>query len=373
MGHVVKSIMGGGSKKESSTQKSESTSQSFLMGNKQYQAATNAAIGEIGNLNIPPYQLAQMPQEQREALQTLMQGQNYDYLKQAQSTMGAYGSQMMSEGQQRTNSATDILTRLQNLSKSDMSAMLSDEMNSDLVNQNIAQLKTDVNESVMQNLHGIDQGATATGNVGSSRAGIMSGVAIGQGAKAVASGSLQYRTQEEQLAQNRLMSYLNLQGSTAGQLAGIGSNQMQMGMGAFNTSVGYGSQYTAGQLQNQQNTVNAGNMIRAYNQQQIDVNRQNAQMAQSPSLTRLAYANQYLLPMAQLSQTSNGTVTNTQQVPQQGMLSGLMGMGGMALGSYLTGGQASGESSADYLSRSGQNMQLGGMFGAMGGKMLSSF
>lgn len=365
MGHVVKSIMGGGSKKQSSTQKSDSTSQSFLMGNKQYQGATNAAIGEISGLNIPEYQLAQMPQEQQQALQTLMKGQNYDYLQQAQKTMGGYGAGLMSQGQQQLSGATDILSRLQNLSQSDYQKMLASEENTDLVNQNIAQLKQDVNETTMQNLHGIDQAATATGNINSSRAGIMSGVAIGQGAKAVASGSLQYRTQEEQLAQGRLMSYLNLQGSTASQLAGIGTNQMQMGMGAYQAGVGYGSQYTAGQLQNLQNTVNAGNMQRAYSQQQIDVNRQNALMAQSPSLTRLAYANQYLLPMAQLSQTTNGTVTSTQQVPQQGMLSGLMGMGGMALGSYLTPSSASAETS-------GQNMQLGGMFGSMAGRMFSS-
>ncbi|EBP4807948.1 hypothetical protein FBR42_13750 [Salmonella enterica subsp. enterica serovar Hull] len=372
MGHVVKSIMGGGSKKETSTQKSESTSQSFLMGNKQYQTATNAAIGEISNLNIPDYQLAQMPAQQQQALQSLMQGQNYDYLQQAQKTMGGYGSSLMSEGQKQLGGATDILSRLQNLSQEDYQKMLSSEMNNDLVNSQISQLKTDVNESVMKNLHGIDQGAIASGNMGSSRAGITSGVAIGAGAKAVASGSVQYRTAEESAAQNRLMSYLNLQGNTAGQLAGIGQNQMSMGMGAYGQSVGYGSQYTAGQLQNLQNTVNAGNMQRAYQQQQLDVSRQNALMNQSPSLTRLAYANQYLLPMAQLSQSSSGTVSSTQYAPQQGMLGGLMGMGGMALGSYLTGGQMSGESNTDFLSRSGQNMQMGGMFGSMAGRMFSS-
>ncbi|EHQ2770453.1 hypothetical protein KRB99_000022 [Salmonella enterica] len=366
MGHVVKSIMGGGSKKESSTQKSESTSQSFLMGNKQYQGATNAAIGEIGNLNIPSYQLAEMPQEQQQALQTLMKGQNYGYLQEAQKTMGGYGAGLMSQGQQQLSGATDILSRLQNLSQGDYQKMLASEENTDLVNQNIAQLTSDVNDYTNKQIQGLNQSATQSGNMGSSRAGVAQAVIVGQGAKAIASGSLQYRTQEEQLAQNRLMSYLNLQGSTASQLAGIGSNQLQMGMGAYQSGVGYGSQYTAGQLQNLQNTVNAGNMQRAYSQQQIDVNRQNALMAQSPSLTRLAYANQYLLPMAQLSQTSNGTVTSTQQVPQQGMLSGLMGMGGMALGSYLTPKGASDETAS-------QNMQMGGMFGAMGGKLLSAF
>ena len=366
MGHVVKSIMGGGSKKESSTQTSNNTQQSFLMGNKDYQKYTNQAISEIGNLNITPQQLAEMPQGEREALQGLMQGENYDYLQQAQKTMGNYGSSLMNEGQEQTKGATDILSRLQNLSQSDYQKMLASEENTDLVNQNIAQLKQDVNESVMQNLHGIDQGATVTGNMGSSRAAIQGGVAIGQGAKAVASGSLQYRTQEEQAAQQRLMSYLNLQSNTAGQLASIGSNKMQMGMGAYQAGVGYGSQYITGQLQNKQNAVNAGNVMRNYNQSQLDLNWNNQRQLSTPSLTRLAYANQALLPMANLSQTSNGTVTTTQQVPQQGMLGGLMGMGGMALGSYLTPQGASAETQ-------GQNMQMGGLYGAMAGKLIQSF
>ncbi|EJN5909414.1 hypothetical protein ABE356_000206 [Escherichia coli] len=363
MGHVVKSIMGGGSKKESSTQTSNNTQQSFLMGNKDYQKYTNQGVSEIGNISITPQQMAEMPDQERQALQNLMQGQNYDYLQQAQKTMGAYGSSQMGEGQRNVSSATDILSRLQNM---DYSQAIKDEMNNDLVNSQISQMKSDVNDTVMQNLHGIDQGATSTGNVGSSRAGVMSGVAIGQGAKAVASGSVQYRTAEEAAATQRIRDYFNIQSTTAGQLAGIGQNQVQMGMSGFNTAVGYGSQYTAGQLQNQQNAVNAGNMIRNYNQQRLDLDWNNQRIMSAPTLARLQIANATLLPMANLSQTSNGTTTTTQYVPQQGMLGGLMGMGGMALGSYLTPSSASAETA-------GQNMQMGGMFGAMGGRLLSSF
>lgn len=365
MGHVVKSILGGGEKKQTSTQTNNSTSNSMLWNNKEYVGATNSAISEINKLNIPDYQLAQMPEQERQALQTAMQGQNYDLYNTASGQMRNQGQSLYNQGNQQVSQSSDLLNRLQNLSQSDYQKMLASEENTDLVNQNISQLKQDVNESVMQNLHGIDQGATASGNVGSSRAGVMSGVAIGQGAKAVASGSLQYRTQEEQNAQQRLMSYLNLQSNAATTGAQIGQNQMSMGVNMYGQGMNYYGQYNAGQLQNLQNSVNAGNMIRAYNQQSLDVNRQNNLMAQSPSLTRLAYANQYLLPMSQLSQTSNGTVTNTQYVPQQGMLSGLMGMGGMALGNYMSGSNAT---SSDV----SNNMQMGGMFGSMAGRMFSS-
>ncbi len=365
MGHVVKSIFGGGSKKESSTQTNNSTQNSLLWNNSDYRNASNSAMGEISKLNIPSYQLAGLPDQERAALEKAMQGQNYDLYNTASQQMRTQGQSQYEQGSQRVNQSADLLDRLQNLSQGDYQKMLASEENTDLVNQNIAQLKQDVNETTMQNLHGIDQGATSTGNVGSSRAGVMQGVAIGQGAKAVASGSLQYRTQEEQLAQNRLMSYLNLQSNAATTGAQIGTNQMNTGLNMFGTGMNYYGQYNAGQMQNVQNAVNAGNVMRAYNQQQIDVNRQNALMSQSPSLTRLAYANQYLLPMAQLSQTSNGTVTNTQYVPQKGMLSGLMGMGGMALGNYLSGPNASDETVS-------QNMQLGGMMGSLGGSMFSS-
>ncbi|MDG0490082.1 hypothetical protein [Klebsiella variicola] len=363
MGHVVKSILGGGSKKESTTQTSNNTQQSFLMGNKDYQKYTNQGVSEIGNIAITPQQMAEMPEAERQALQGLMQGQNYDYLQQAQKTMGNYGSNLMGEGQTQVSNATDILSRLQNM---DYSAAVKGEMNNDLVKEQIAGLTSDVNDYTNKQISNLNTNAAASGNMGSSRAGVAQAVIVGQGAKAVASGSTQYRSNEEAAATQRIRDYLNIQSTTAGQLAGIGQNQMSMGMGAYGQSVGYGSQYIAGQLQNQQNSVNAGNLIRNYNQQQLDVNRYNNQLMSAPSLARLAYANQTLLPMASLSQTSNGTTVSTQYVPQQGMLSGLMGMGGMALGSYLSPQNAS----ADTVS---QNMQMGGMFGAMGGKMLSAF
>ncbi|WP_407903975.1 hypothetical protein [Escherichia coli] len=363
MGHVVKSIMGGGSKKESSSQTSNNTQQSFLMANKDYQKYTNQAVSEIGNIPVTPQQMAEMPVQEREALQKLMNGQDYSYLQKAQEAMGAYGSNQMSEGQRNVTSATDILSRLQNM---DYSAAIKGEMNNDLVKEQIAGMTEDVNDYTNKQTSNLNLNAAASGNMGSSRAGVAQAVIVGQGAKAIASGSTQYRTAEEAAATQRIRDYLNIQSTTAGQLAGIGQNQQSLGYGAYNTSVGYGSQYTAGQLQNLQNTTNAGNVIRNYNQQRLDLDWNNQRLMSSPSLTRLAYANQTLLPMAQLSQTSNGTTVNTQTVQKPGMLSGLMGMGGMAIGSYLTPNGASAETQ-------GQNMQMGGMLGAFGGKLIQSF
>ncbi|EDK1967270.1 hypothetical protein CH513_15420 [Salmonella enterica subsp. enterica serovar Infantis] len=364
MGGVVKKLVGGGSKKETTSQTSNNTQNSFLMNNKNYQNYTNQAISQIGNINIPDQQLAEMPAAERQALQQLMQGQDYGYLRNAQNYMSNFGSNQINQGQSRLQGATDILSRLQNMSNEDYQGMVRSGMNNDLVNSQIAQATSDINDYTNSQISNLNVNAAGSGNMGSSRAGVAQAVMVGQGAKAVGSASVQYRTAEEQAATQRLQNYLNLQGNTAGQLAGIGQNQMSMGYSAYNTGIGYGSQYTAGQLQNQQNAVNAGNITRTYQQQQLDLQRNNAMVNSAPALARIGYANQYLLPMAQLSQTSNGTTTNTQTVNNPGMLGSLMSMGGMALGSYLSPSTAT-------AAQQGQNMQFGGMIGGMAGNMFS--
>ncbi|KJP43598.1 hypothetical protein SR70_04845 [Klebsiella aerogenes] len=367
MGSVVKKLVGGSSKKESTTQTSNGTQSNFLYGNKDYMGNVNQGIKEGSNMNIPDYQLAGMPEEQKAALDKLMQGQDYSGYKTAQDFMQGNGSSMYQQGKGTLNQSTDILSRLQNLSQSDYQSMLKGEMNNDLVNEQIAGMKTDVNDWYLGQSHSLDQQATTSGNMGSSRAGVAQGVLGGQAAKAIATGSTQYRTAEEQNAQNRLMSYLNLQGNTAGQLAGIGQNQMNTGLGMYNSGMGYYTQYNQGLLQNNQNAVNAGNIVRNYNQQQLDVNRQNNLNSQSPSLARLAYMNQSLLPISQFSTTSNGTSTTSQNVNQPGMLGSLMSMGGMVAGYY--GGGGSSASAA----QQGTNMQMGGVMGGMAGNLISAF
>lgn len=334
------------------------------MGNKEYQGYVNQAISSIDNLNIPEYQLAGMPEAERQALEKLQQGQDYSQYQKAQQLLTGEGESLFNQGNSRVNQAGDILDRLQNMSQSDYQNMLKNEYNSDLVNSQLNEATQNINDYAQKQEHALDQSAVSTGNLNSSRAGVAQGVIVGNAAKAIGSASVQLRTAEESAAQSRLMSYLNLQGNTAGQLANVGQYQTSTGLNMYGQGMNYYSQYNAGQLQNLQNGVNAGNIQRAYQQQQYDVSRQNSLLSQSPSLARLAYANQYLLPLANLSQISNGTVTNTQYVPQQGMLGGLMSMGGMALGNYLTPNGASDATAS-------QNMQFGGMAGGMIGNMFS--
>ncbi len=356
MGGVVKKLVGGGSKKESSTQTSNNTQQSFLMANTDYKNYTNQAIKEIGNINITPQQMAEMPAAERSALQNLMTGQDYSQYTKAQQLMTSGGEKLFNQGQEQLSGATDILSRLQNLSQTDYQNMLSSEMNNDLVKSQIGQATEDINAYAQKQEHALDQTAIGSGNINSSRAGVAQGVIVGNAAKAIGSASVQYRTAEEQNAQNRLMSYLNLQSGTASQLANIGQNQQSTGLNMYGQGMGYYGQGIAGNLQNQQNAVNAGNMMRTYQQQQLDLNRNNQMLMSSPSLARLGYANQYLIPMAQLSQTTNGTTTVSQQVPKQGMLGGLLAAGGMAAGGYFAGNMGM---------TTAQGMNAGGVFGGL--------
>ncbi|QIR26705.1 hypothetical protein [Kluyvera genomosp. 3] len=375
MGGAVKKILGGGgSSKSTVKEQSSGTASSFLMNNTDYKNYTNQAIKEIGNISVSPQQMAEMPAAERAALQNLMTGQDYSQYTKAQQLMTSGGEKLFNQGQEQLSGATDILSRLQNLSQADYQNMLSSEMNNDLVKSQIGQATEDINAYAQKQEHALDQSAIGSGNINSSRAGVAQGVIIGNAAKAIGSASVQYRTAEEQNAQNRLMSYLNLQSGTASQLANIGQNQQSTGLNMYGQGMGYYGQGIAGNLQNQQNAVNAGNMLRTYQQQQLDINRYNQQLMSAPSLARLGYANQYLLNMAELSKTSTGTTTQTTKTPSSGggLLTPIMAMGGMAMGNsgMLNGIFGSTKDAAGGYS---QQQQAGGVFGGMFGQALSSF
>lgn len=362
----LKGILGGGgSSKQTTTQNSTSTQKSFLLDDPKFKNAVSGATGDIANINIMPDELASMPPEEQAALQHLMQGENYDFFKNAQGFMTNNGTNLYNSGTGQVNQATDIIQRLQGITPDQMRGMIKDNVNQGLLNDQVSDLKSDVNDTVMQNLHGIDQTATGTGNIGSSRAGIESGVAIGQGAKAVASGTIQLRANAENTARQDLYDYLNRQSNTAGQLAQIGSNQQQAGLTMYGQGVGYGQSFVNGQLQNNQNAVNAGNMERSYFQQQIEMERQRALFTSSPALQRLGVAMGVLGPVANLSQTSTGTVNQTTNTPSSG--GGLLSLAG-AVGGMWAGNNG-------YLSFMGgtgaQQQQAGGMMGTIAGNTLS--
>ncbi|EBD1090396.1 hypothetical protein FA809_23140 [Salmonella enterica] len=331
--------MGGLFKKKSSTTKSteESKNQNWLAQNKEYSALVNQGISQGSQMDIPGYQLADFNQGFYEAAQNLQQGTDLGYLQKGAGYMQGLGQQQLTSGLALQQQAQGQLSKFANMTQADYQAGFKSEYNSDLVNEQIAGLKTDVNDWYMGASHGLDQQATASGNIASSRAGVAQGVLGGQAAKAISSGSLQYRTAEESAAQNRYMSYLNMQQQGAGQLAALAGQQISTGANFYGQGMGYQSQYNAGWLQNQQNAINVGSMLQQQQQNQLDIMRQNQLMQQSPALARLGYMNQFLGPIANYS-TSGSRTTTTVAPPQgNGMMGGIMGAAGAVAGAYFGG------------------------------------
>lgn len=331
--------MGSLFKKKSSTTKSTETNQqqNWLAQNKEYTGLVNQGITQGSQMSIPGYAMAEFNQPYYQAAQNLQQGADLGYLQQGASYMQGLGQQQLTSGLGLQSQAQGQLSRFANMTQADYQKGFQSEYNSDLVKEQISGLTSDVNEWYMGATHGLDQQATASGNMGSSRAGVAQGVLGGQAAKAISSGSLQYRTAEESAAQNRYMSYLGMQQQGASALANMAGQQISNGANFYGQGMGYQSQFNAGWLQNQQNAMNVGSMLQQQQQQQLDIQRQNQLMQQSPALARLGYMNQFLGPIANYSTT--GTTNRTVTAPPQGngLMGGIMGAAGAVAGAYFGG------------------------------------
>ncbi|EBW2292210.1 hypothetical protein DFV88_24820 [Salmonella enterica subsp. enterica serovar Newport] len=331
--------MGSLFKKKSSTTKSteKTQNQNWLAQNKEYSALVNQGISQGSQMNIPGYEVAGFGPEYQAAAQRLLTGADYGYLTNAADYFGGIGKGQLTSGLALQQQAQTGISRLANLSQEDFDKGIAAEFNSQLVNEQIAGLKSDINEQYLGAVSGLNLNAATTGNMGSSRAGVAQAVMSGQAMKAISSGSLAYRTAEESAATQRYQSLLGFQQQGVSQLANLANQQIGYGSQFANQAVGYQNQYTAGWLQNQQNAMNVGATQQAYQQQLLDINRQNQLLAQSPALARLGYMNQFLGPIANYS--TSGTRTTTTVAPPQGngLMGGIMGAAGAVAGAYFGG------------------------------------
>lgn len=325
------------SKGSKSTSTQETKNENWLAQNVEYSNLVNQGIKEGSQMDMPGYELANYNQGWYGALQKLQEGANYGFLESGSQYLSGLGQTQLEGGLNNQQGAFDRVSRLADMSQDEFQAGFKSEYNSDLVNEQIAGLSDDVNLAYQKQVQGLNQQASASGNMGSSRAGVAQGVMAGQAQKAIASGSLQYRTAEQSAAFNRYSSMLGLQSQGANQLASLAAQQINNGQNLFNTSIGYQSQATAGGLSNQQNAINAGSLLQQQQQGQLDVNRMNELMKASPALARLGYMNNFLAPIANYS--TSGTATNTTiSSPQgNGVMGGLMGSIGSVAGAYFGG------------------------------------
>lgn len=254
-----------GSSKTTST--STSTSQPWKVAIPMLEKALNSAtelFDEQGGINSEwiDKELADLTPEMQQSVKDLISSSEVkDSLKSA--------SEAAKSGLSGIESSNNLL---QNLAKNGINADQINDMSgklydSTLVQSQIDQVGKDVRDQLGASIKGINQNATASGNMGSSRAGVAEGVAKGKAADAIAEGSANIQNSARQSAMNQAMSTLqgNQQTSlnAANQLGSLGVNSAQLQQSTAN---GYNqtlqNQLTgSGILQNQAQNVANNNWI----------------------------------------------------------------------------------------------------------------
>ena len=175
------------------------------------------------------------------------------YQEYLQGLQGMAGNQqqvqdIMGQGVGALGEAQDLYRQLagggMNISDADVLSGAGQYMDSDLLNQQIeAATRGDVRNLTENLLPSIDRGAIASGNLGSSRAGVAQGIATRGTQDRIADVSAQMRGNAYQDALNR--SYANLAGNRQAQLGGIGglgtSGQNMLGAAGQITDIGMGA------------------------------------------------------------------------------------------------------------------------------------
>lgn len=330
-------VFGGGSKSsQKSTTKQESTNTNLLTQNGQYVSAINSGINEGLNANIIPFELAGMSDQYSADLAKYGAGVDYNGLNEAYKNLTSKGAQLAQGAESSLSGYLDTINKIAGYTPEDYREMYAGEYNNDLVQGQINELTKNVQEQESHSVQSLNQQAGAAGGMGNSRAGVAQGVIAGNAAKAIATGTVQYQTAEEQLAMQRVNTFLGNQFNAVNAGAGIVQGQQALGYNLQNQGMGY---YTAGlgyQAQNNAAAIQADEMRRQYEQQELDIKRQNQMMYNTPLLTRLGLVNSTLAPVANF--LTNGNSTGTTNVvttqPDQNM-SKMFGMIGTVGGSMF--------------------------------------
>ena len=202
----------------------------------------------------------------------------------------------------------------------DLAAELYD---SDLVKSQTDILSSNVQDSLAKANQGINQRATSSGNMGSSRAGIAEGVAAGEAADAMAQGSAAIQNQARQQAYGQALGTLQGNQNTALGAAGQLTNS---GLGSLGVMGNLGNMY----MNQTQQGLGAAGILQGHLQNQANNNWFNAQGAQNQGWNNLNKYAGLVGAIGGMGGTSNTTGTQTS--------SSKTGFGNMLLGGLSTAG-----------------------------------
>lgn len=276
--------------KGSSSSSSNSSTESWLL--EMMKPIIGDAIGGAGDM--PEYGFAGLNQDQIDALQGIMGGQDWSGLQQGAGALGQMGWDQMTQGGQYLQDAMgqykDIMGQMSGQGYQDMVQGL---YNSDLVNQQLDVMNTQVQGQLDKNIQGINQRASGSGNMGSSRAGVAEGVAIGDAANATAAGTAQIQNAAWGQAITGANNQLGNLASAAGNQLTLGQNLLNQGSSTIGGAMQWGQNISSGQQQDLFNKLTAGGIFQSNAQGQMDTDRLNQILKDNPALGKL----QLLLPI----------------------------------------------------------------------------
>lgn len=344
--HVTSALTGhkGDSKqttKSTETNNQTQSSSNWLADEYKSRGIVSSVMNEANNYNYIPEQLAGSNANLDQGLAGLAAGVDTSVYSRARDAMLASGQGDVNAGRAGLQGAQGVMSQLMNQSQEDYDAGIKKEFNSDLVNDRKTELTNDMYEAYDAAVQGLNQRASTAGAMGSSRAGVAQGVMFGKNQLNLSKGINEINQQEETLAANRYQNFMANRLNSATGAASSYQGLMNTGNTEYNQGMTYADKFNSAVTQNYQNQFTAGQYQRSIEQEQLNINRQNQEQAQTPALNRLMKMNQGLAPMASWSQvgnvngTSNGT--NVTTTPGQGgnLLGGLLQTGMSAAGSYM--------------------------------------
>lgn len=237
-----------------------------------------------------------------------------------------------STGQSNVGQASGALGGLlqQGVGGKDINELASELYDSDLVKSQTEQLGSDVQDALGKDVQALNQRASASGGMGSSRAGVAQGVATGKAADAMATGSANIQNAARQSAMQQ-----------AGQTL-MGNQQTALGAAGSLGSLGMGQVGMLGQAgnlyqQNLQNQLTGSGILQNQAQSGKDYDWFNKQGAQNQGWNNL---NKYLGvagSIGGMGGSNTTTTTGSSGGKGGGMLGAIGGIGGAALGGFFGG------------------------------------
>ncbi|MGL5012697.1 MAG: hypothetical protein ACRC6V_00185 [Bacteroidales bacterium] len=229
------------------------------------------------------------------------------------------------QGMTGIGQATGMLGGLANqgITSDKINEMAKDLYDQESVDRKTGELTKNVQAGLDKNVQGINQRASGSGNMGSSRAGVAEGVAIGEASDAIASGTANIQNAASQQAMSGALGTLQGNQSTALGAAGqLGS----LGLGAGNLNLGT----LTGQNQILQNQLTGAGIGQNHLQNQANNNWFNAQGQQNMGWDMIGK----LMGVGTGIGGMGGTTTGTSSSGGMGTMQGLVGMGSTIAGLF---------------------------------------